>query len=96
MGARATITGFGVYLDGSDTNLITNFDPNVTVYGINCDSALDEFDNAMENNGYQVSRDSDISHSAEFGKVSIWIVYTDEQNTLHISVELTNKSGIDF
>lgn len=90
----------GGYPDTSDDwNFITCIkitDPEVTVYGITCNSSLDEFDEVMKGFGYKIHEETATMHSATLGKVSFRLVSYNGEGTLSISVEVTNRKGIVY
>ncbi len=72
-------------------------DPQVRVYGLTCDSSLEEFDETMTEFGYTINDDNDRMHTATLGKVRIVLVSHEETNNrLSIHVEVTNKHGIVY
>lgn len=71
-------------------------DPNVGVYGLTCESAFDEFDNAMQERGYTITKETTVSHTATLGKVKFVLVRAENAKCLKIDVEVTNSSGIDY
>lgn len=90
----------GGYPDTSDDwNYITRIqitDPEVTVYGITCNSSLDEFDEVMKGLGYKIQEETATMHSATSGKVSIRFVSYNGESKLSISVKVTNRKGIVY
>lgn len=90
----------GGYPDTSDSwNYITRIqitDPEVTVYGITCNSSLDEFDEVMKGLGYKIHEDSDTMHTATLGKVRFGFVSYNGEGELSISVKVTNRKGIVY
>lgn len=82
-GAFDTVTGI----------LVT--DPAVRVGGITCSTSLKEFESAFRALGCSVERVAGGSR-AVYGKTSISLFGEGEQRELRISVEVTNKEGIDF
>ena len=82
-GAFDTVTGI----------LVT--DPAVRVGGITCSASLEEFESAFRALGCSVERVAGGSR-AVYGKTSISLFGEGEQRELRISVEVTNKEGIDF
>ena len=90
----------GGYPDTSDDwNYITRIqitDPDIQVYGITCDTSLEEFDETMKGFGYKISKDTDTMHSAILGKVRFVLVSYEGEGKLSISVEVTNRRGIVY
>lgn len=91
----------GGYPDTSDDwNYITRIqitDPEVQVYGMTCDTRLDEFDKTMQKLGYKISENSaGTLHTATMGKVSLSLFSNGEQNSMSISVKVTNRRGIHY
>lgn len=90
----------GGYPDTSDDwNYITRIqitDPEVTVYGITCNSSLDEFDKVMKGLGYKIHEETTTMHSATLGKVSFRFVSYNGEGELSISVKVTNRKGIVY
>lgn len=70
-------------------------DPQVSVYGITCNSALQDFDKTFENLGCTI-RDEGLIHIAAYGKVEVSLASYDEFKRLTVSVEVTNKQGVIF
>ena len=70
-------------------------DPQVSIYGITCNSTLQDFDEAFKNLGCTI-QDKGLIHIATYGKVKIALASYDENKTLTIWVEVTNKQGIVF
>ena len=91
----------GGYPDTSDDwNYIIQIqitDPEVLVYGLTCDSQLEEFDKTMKEHGYIISENSvGTMHTATSGKVRINLFSNGEQNSISISVDVTNRWGIHY
>lgn len=90
----------GAYPDessgGQFITQITITDPNVTIYGITCNSSFAEFDVALRQVGYSIEETSTVSLSAALGKVSIALTKTDDFNQIFIRVQVTNKTGIVY
>lgn len=90
----------GGYPDTSDAwNYITRIqitDPDVQVYGITCDTSLEKFDETMKELGYKISKNTDTMHSATLGKVCFRLFSYNGEGELSISVEVTNRWGIDY
>ena len=90
----------GGYPDTSDEwNYITRIqitDPDIHVYGITCDTPLEEFDETMKELGYKIDKDTDTMHTATLGKVCFRLVSYEGEGKLSISVEVTNRWGIDY
>lgn len=102
------ITAYPDYSDGgSFVTRIEITDPDVTVYGINCESSFDEFDEAMLTHGYEIMYSADVttsnanvslnSHTASLGG-NAWINFTKNngESMLIIGVTVTNKNNIVF
>ncbi len=70
-------------------------DPDVSVYGITCNSSLEEFDKVFTNLGCSI-QDKGILHIAKSGKTHISFAKYEEREIITIWVEVTNKQGIDF
>ena len=70
-------------------------DPQISVYGITCDSTLQDFDATFENLGCTI-QDKGLIHIATYGKVKIALASYDENKELTVWIEVTNKQGIDF
>ena len=70
-------------------------DPQVSIYGITCDSTLQDFDKTLEKLGCTI-QDKGLIHIATYGKVKIALASYDENKTLTIWVEVTNKQGLNF
>lgn len=90
----------GGYPDTSDDrNYITDIeitDPEVKVYGITCNSSLDEFDEVMKGLGYKIHEETATMHSATLGKVSFRLTSYNGEGALSISVKVTNRKGIVY
>ena len=90
----------GGYPDTSDDwNYVTRIqitDPDIHVYGISCDTSLEEFDDTMKELGYKVSKDSETMHTATLGKVRFGLVSYEGASKLSISVKVTNRKGIVY
>lgn len=90
----------GGYPDTSDDwNYITRIqitDPEVTVYGITCNSSFDEFDEAMKGLGCKIDEETATVHSATFGKVSFRLVSYNGEGELFISVKVANRKSIMY
>ncbi|MDE6585949.1 MAG: hypothetical protein K2K80_04645 [Clostridia bacterium] len=92
-----TITAYPDYADGGKyITTIEITDPEITVYGITCNSSLKEFDETMQNLGYTVSEETATLHSAKAGKVSFRFVSYENKGKLLIIVNVTNKYGIIY
>lgn len=70
-------------------------DPNVTVYGLTCESSFDEFDETFRKMGYSIYEYEDW-HSANLGAVHFSISTYKGIHEMEIWVEVTNRDGIDF
>lgn len=90
----------GAYPDESDggqfVTRIDITDPDVTVYGISCNSSFEEFETAMEKLGCEITESTNISRVATLDKVRFHLLATEITNQLTISVEVTNKYGICY
>ena len=97
---RYVIYTIGGYPDTSDDwNYITRIqitDPEVTVYGITCNTSLDEFDEIMKGLGYKIHEETATMHLATLGKVSFRLISSNGEGKLSISVEVTNKKGVVY
>lgn len=96
------VSAYPDYSDGGQyVTQIKITDPKVDVYGINCESTLDEFNRAMRTHGYEVTilHESPYScaHTAKLGG-NAWInfIKKDGESTLIIGVTITNKNNIVF
>ncbi|MDE7463713.1 MAG: hypothetical protein K2M48_01675 [Clostridiales bacterium] len=69
-------------------------DPNVSIYGVTCNSTFDEFDAVFKDLGCKIE-DRGTFHLATYGKTSVSFVDSTVKS-ISISVEVTNKDGIDF
>ena len=91
-----TVSPYPDYSSGGQyVTRIAITDPQVTVYGITCNSTLQDFDTTFENLGCSI-QDKGLLHIATYGKVKIALASYDENKELTVSVEVTNKQGIDF
>ena len=91
-----TVSPYPDYSSGGQyVTRIAITDPQVTVYGISCDSTLQDFDATFENLGCTI-QDKGLIHIATYGKVKIALASYDESKELTVWVEVTNKQGIDF
>lgn len=91
-----TVSPYPDYSSGGQyVTRIAITDPQVTVYGITCNSALQDFDATFENLGCTI-QDKGLIHIATYGKVNIALASYDGSKTLTVWVEVTNKQGIDF
>ena len=91
-----TVSPYPDYSSGEQyVTRIAITDPQVTVYGITCNSTLQDFDTTFENLGCSI-QDKGLLHIATYGKVKIALASYDENKELTVSVEVTNKQGIDF
>lgn len=101
------VTAYPDYSDGGQyVTRIEITDPSVTVYGINCESAFDEFDEAMEKHGYEVTHSADVTatgnakltlHTADLGgKAWINLIENSSERKLVIGVEVSNKNNIVY
>lgn len=101
------VTAYPDYSDGGQyVTRIEITDPSVTVYGINCEIAFDEFDEAMEKHGYEITYSADVtaagnakltSHTADLGgKAWINLIENGSERKLVIGVEVSNKNNIVF
>lgn len=70
-------------------------DPAISVYGITCNSTLDDFDKVFQDLGCKI-QDKGIIHIATYGKTQIAFADYEEQEIITIWVEVTNKQGISF
>lgn len=92
-----TVSG---YPDASDAwNYVTRIkitDPDISVYGITCNSSLEEFDEIMQGRGYEIYESSEMTHTATLEKVCFRLNSYNGQGQLIISVEVSNKWGIHW
>ena len=70
--------------------------PDVSVYGITCNSTLDDFDKIFNQLGCKIQVDNDSTHSALYGKSRITFTDYEGYESIYIGVEVTNKHGIIF
>lgn len=101
------ISAYPDYSDGGAyvTRIIIT-DPNVTVYGISCNSTFEQFDKAMKENGYDVNYSADVTtsnsaqhyteHTAQLGKARVSLSENGDEKKLVIQVTVTNKHNIVF
>ena len=90
-----TVSGYPDVLDAWNyVTFIKIADPEIQVYGLTCNSSLEEFDKTMEELGYEIHSGSATSHSATLEKVTFRLNSYNGQGTLLISVEVTNRNGI--
>lgn len=90
-----TVTAFPDYSSGKHAvTRITITDPAVTVFGLNCSSAAEEWDAVFREMGWETEDlgNTGIARAAVKGKYRV--VYGG--GTLTISVEVTNRFGIVF
>ncbi len=96
---RYTVTAYPDYSsNGEKFDTVTRIeitDPQVSLYGITCNSTLEEFDNAFMNLGCKI-QDKGIIHIATYGKTQIAFDDYEGKETITIWVEVTNKEGIIF
>ena len=91
-----TVSPYPDYSSGGQfVTRIAITDPQISVYGITCDSTLQDFDATFENWGCTI-QDKGLIHIATYGKVKIALASYDENKELTVWVEVTNKQGIDF
>ena len=94
-----TVTAYPDYSsDNGNFDTVTKIqitDPQVSVYGITCNSDLKDFDAAFEKLGCTI-QDKGLIHIAAYGKVKIALASNDADKTLTIWVDVTNKQGIVF
>lgn len=87
------------YLDYSDDGLFVTrieiTDPAVSIYGISCGSSLDEFDRAFQDLGCEI-QDNGAWHIAKHGKTKVIFNASDDDRSISVSVEITNRNGIQF
>lgn len=90
----------GSYPDEADReSFITRIeitDPNVTVYGLTCESSCEEFREAFRRMGFSVSYNDWGDCSASFGKVHFRLHKSYGKPELRIVVEVTNETGIVY
>ena len=92
-----TVSGYPDVLDAWNyVTFIKIADPEIQVYGLTCNSSLEEFDKTMEELGYEIHAGSATSHTATLEKVTFRLNSYNGQGTLLISVEVTNKHGIQW
>ena len=92
-----TLTAYPDYSSG-DSDTVTRIeitDPKVRVYGINCNCSVDEFAKAFSSIGCEVET-SETGGTATYGKTKISLTAVEGARALSISVEVTNKTGMDF
>ncbi len=91
-----TVTAYPDYSSGGRfVTRIEITDPQISVYGITCDSDLRDFDETFKNLGCTV-QDKGLLHIATYGRFKIALASYGEENTLTVWVEVTNKQGIVF
>lgn len=92
-----TLTAYSDYFSGeSDTvTRIKICDPAVMVYGITCTSSVEEFSEAFSSVGCKVET-STTGAIATYGKTTIVLTAIENQRSIGISVEVTNKTGMIF
>ncbi len=91
-----TVSPYPDYSSGGQfVTRIAITDPQISVYGITCDSTLQDFDATFENLGCTI-QDKGLIHIATYGKVKIALASYDENKELTVWIEVTNKQGIDF
>lgn len=92
-----TLTAYPDYSSG-DSDTVTRIeitDPAVTVYGISCNSAIQDFVAVFGGLGCQTEQ-TERSATATYGKTRLRLTAVDGERSLSISVEVTNKDGIVF
>lgn len=91
-----TVTAYPDYSSGGRfVTRIEITDPKINVYGINCNSDMRDFDETFKNLGCTV-QDKGLLHIATYGKVNVALASYDGLKALTVSVEVTNKEGIQF
>lgn len=94
-----TVTAYPDYSSNKGKfDTVTNIkitDPNVSIYGINCNSSPDEFNNVFKELGCTIQNNGSL-YIATYGKTRIAFADVDAGGYLIISVEVTNKYGIIF
>lgn len=91
-----TITAYPDYADGGQfVTGIKITDPQISIYGITCNSTLQDFDKTFENLGCTI-QDVGSSHVATYKKVKIALSSYNDSKTLTVWVEVTNNYGIVF
>lgn len=92
-----TLTAYPDYSSGeSDTvTRIKICDPAVMVYGITCNSSVEEFAEAFSSIGCKVET-STTEAIATYGKTTIVLTAIENQRSISIFVEVTNKTGMIF
>lgn len=92
-----TLTAYPDYSSG-DSDTVTRieiFDPAVTVYGIGCNSAIEDFVEVFGDLGCQTEHTERYA-TATYGKTTISLTAVDGARALRIFVEVTNKTGMIF
>lgn len=91
-----TVTSYPDYSDKAQCiTTIHITDPNVSVYGITCNSSFESFDETFERLGCSIQA-HDRYHIATLGKVQIDFTSYEETRCLSIRVDVTNRYGIVF
>lgn len=92
-----TLTAYPDYSSG-DSDTVTGIeitDPKVWVYGINCNCSVEEFAEAFSSIGCEVET-GETGGTATYGKTTVSLTAVEGARALRISVEVTNKTGMDF
>ena len=91
-----TITAYPDYSDGGEfITQIDITDPQVSVYGITCNSSFDDFDKTFQDLGCTI-QDKGWGHVASYGVFTISLLSNSEAAKISVRVEVTNREGIDF
>lgn len=91
-----TVTAYPDYSSGGQfVTRIAITDPQISIYGITCNSTLQDFDKTFENLDCSI-QDKGLLHIATYGKVKVALASYEELKELTVWVEVTNKQGIVF